>query len=163
LHRPDNERINEKKKKEFIMAQETNKKEYGMPEGQRLLCRWTMELAAFLKEKHNMERKAAMEKAHLNRELITHLGSGRVWFVYRKEDGTLREACGTLCKGISKKFDEYECKTSRKKADQWPTEVFVYWDLDKEAFRTFKASRLIKIKAATVVNCMHSKRFTVKG
>ena len=134
-----------------------------MPEGQRLLCRWTMELAAHLKEKHNMERKAAMEKAHLNRELITHLGSGRVWFVYRKEDGTLREACGTLCKGISKKFDEYECKTSRKKADQWPTEVFVYWDLEKDAFRTFKASRLIKIKAATIVNSQHSKRFTVKG
>ena len=151
MHRPDNERINEKKKKEFIMAQETKKKEYGMPEGQRLLCRWTMELAAFLKEKHNMERKAAMEKAHLTRELITHLGSGRVWFVYRKEDGTEREACGTLCPGISTEFDSYELKDSKKKQDKWPTEQFVYWDLEKQGFRTFKASRLIKIKAATIV------------
>ena len=145
------------------MAQETKKKEYGMPEGQRLLCRWTMELAAFLREKRMKDKKTAMELAHLNRELITRLGSGRVWFVYRKEDGTVREACGTLCKGISKQFDEYVCKTSSKKADKWPTEVFTYWDLDKEEFRTWKASRLIKIKAATVVNCQHSKRFTVNG
>ena len=128
-----------------------------MPERQRLLSRWTMELAAHLQQEHDMERKRAMELAHLNRELITNLGSGRVWFVYEKEDGTEREACGTLCRGVSKKFDEYECKGSRKKADQWPTEVFTYWDLDKQAFRTWKASRLVRIKAVTAVNCMHSK------
>ena len=139
------------------MAQETSKKVYEMPERQRLLCRWTMELAAHLQQECDMERKMAMELAHLNRNLITHLGSGRVWFVYEKEDGTEREAQGTLCRGVSKKFDEYECKGSRKKADQWPTEVFTYWDLDKQAFRTWKASRLVKIKAVTAVNCMHSK------
>ena len=138
------------------MAQET-KKQFVMPERQRLLSRWTMELAAHLQQEHDMERKTAMELAHLNRELITHLGSGRVWFVYRKEDGTLRSARGTLCKGISEQFDEYECKGSRKKADQWPTEVFTYWDLDKQAFRTWKASRLIRIKAVTIVNCQHEK------
>ena len=136
---------------------ETTKKEFGMPERQRLLCRWTMELAAYLQKEHDMEKKAAMELAHLNRELVTHLGSGRVWFVYLKEDGTEREACGTLCKGVSKLFDAYECKTSHEKADQWPTEVFTYWDLDKEAFRTWKASRLVKIKAATIVNCQHTR------
>ena len=121
------------------MAQKKTKKTYSMPEKQRLLCRWTMELAAFLQERRPMDRKKAMELAHLNRELITRLGSGRVWFVYRKEDGSLREACGTLCNGISKAFDEYECKKI----------------LEKEGFRTFKASNLIKIKAATIVNCMH--------
>ena len=113
-----------------------------MPERQRLLCRWTMELAAFLQERRPMDRKKAMELAHLNRELITRLG--------------LREACGTLCNGISKAFDEYECKKIRKKDDMWPTETFTYWDLEKEGFRTFKASRLIKIKAATIVNGIHS-------
>lgn len=145
------------------MKMETKERAYEMPEMQRLLCSWTMDLAAYLRKKHNMDKKRAMELAHLNRELITHLGSGRVWFVYQKEDGTLREACGTLCKGISKAFDEYVCKTSHKKADQWPTEVFVYWDLDKEAFRTFKASRLIKIKAATIVNAIHGSRLMVNG
>ena len=139
------------------MAQKKSKKTYSMPEKQRLLCRWTFELAAFLQEEHNMDKKAALELAHLNRELILHLGSGRVWFVYQKEDGTLREAQGTLCNGISQKFDEYECKKIRKKDDMWPTEAFTYWDLEKEGFRTFKASRLIKIKAATIVNCMHRR------
>ena len=126
-----------------------------MPEKQRLLCRWTMELAAFLQEEHNMDKKAALELAHLNRELILHLGSGRVWFIYMKEDGTLREARGTLCNGISQKFDEYEYKNNFSTDSRWPTETFTYWDLEKEGFRTFKASNLIKIKAATIVNCMH--------
>ena len=112
-----------------------------------------------------MDKKAALELAHLNRELILHLGSGRVWFIYMKEDGTLREARGTLCNGISQKFDEYEYKNNFSTDSRWPTETFTYWDLEKEGFRTFKASNLIKIKAATIVNCMHSRgqRSKVKG
>ena len=104
------------------MAQKKTKKTYSMPEKQRLLCRWTFELAAFLQEEHNMDKKAALELAHLNRELILHLGSGRVWFVYMKEDGSLREAQGTLCNGISQKFDEYEYKNNFSTDSRWPTE-----------------------------------------
>ena len=123
-----------------------------MPERQRLLNSWVMELGNYLMSEHFLNKKTAMELAHLNRELITRLGEGRVWFVYRKEDGTEREACGTLCPGISTEFDSYELKDSKKKQDKWPTEQFVYWDLEKQGFRTFKASRLIKIKAATIVS-----------
>ena len=47
------------------MAQKKTKKTYSMPEKQRLLCRWTFELAAFLQEEHNMDKKAALELAHL--------------------------------------------------------------------------------------------------
>lgn len=133
------------------MTQKIIKKQYGMPERQRLLNSWVMELGNYLMSEHFLDKKTAMELAHLNRELITRLGEGRVWFVYRKEDGTEREACGTLCPGISTEFDSYELKDSKKKADKWPTEQFVYWDLEKQDFRTFKASRLIKIKAATIV------------
>ena len=133
------------------MTQKIIKNQYGMPERQRLLNSWVMELGNYLMSEHNMDKKTAMELAHLNRELITRLGEGRVWFVYRKEDGTEREACGTLCPGISTEFDSYELKDSKKKQDKWPTEQFVYWDLEKQGFRTFKASRLIKIKAATIV------------
>ena len=39
---------------------ETTKKEYEMPEMQRLLCRWTMDLAAFLREKHSMDKKGGV-------------------------------------------------------------------------------------------------------
>ena len=133
------------------MTQKIIKNQYGMPERQRLLNSWVMELGNYLMSEHFLDKKTAMELAHLNRELITRLGEGRVWFVYRKEDGTEREACGTLCPGISTEFDNYELKDSKKKADKWPTEQFVYWDLEKQGFRTFKASRLIKIKAATIV------------
>ena len=134
------------------MAQETKERAYEMPEMQRLLCSWTMDLAAYLRQKYNMEL------AHLNRELLTRLGTGRVWFDYKKLDGTIREACGTLCKGISEDFDAYKCKgtPAPKQADKWLTECFVYWDLEEGGFRTFKASRLIKIKAATIVNGIHS-------
>ena len=129
-----------------------------MSEMQRLLCTWTMDLAAFLRKKYNMDKKRALELAHLNRELLTRLGTGRVWFDYKKLDGTIREACGTLCKGISKDFDAYKCKgtPAPKQPDKWLTECFVYWDLEEGGFRTFKASRLIKIKAATIVNGIHS-------
>lgn len=133
------------------MTQKIIKNQYGMPERQRLLNSWVMELGNYLMSEHFLDKKTAMELAHLNRELITRLGEGRVWFVYRKEDGTEREACGTLCPGISTEFDSYELKDSKKKQDKWPTEQFVYWDLEKQGFRTFKASRLIKIKAATIV------------
>ena len=133
------------------MTQKIIKNQYGMPERQRLLNSWVMELGNYLMSEHDMDKKTAMELAHLNRELITRLGEGRVWFVYRKEDGTEREACGTLCPGISTEFDSYELKDSKKKQDKWPTEQFVYWDLEKQGFRTFKASRLVKIKAATIV------------
>ena len=133
------------------MTQKIIKNQYGMPERQRLLNSWVMELGNYLMSEHFLDKKTAMELAHLNRQLITRLGEGRVWFVYRKEDGTEREACGTLCPGISTEFDSYELKDSKKKQDKWPTEQFVYWDLEKQGFRTFKASRLIKIKAATIV------------
>ena len=74
------------------MVQETSKKEYQMPEMQRLLCSWTMDLAAFLRSKYNMDKKRALELAHLNRELLTRLGTGRVWFVYRKVSRAMSKA-----------------------------------------------------------------------
>ena len=117
-----------------------------VPEGQRLLNRWTMELAALFRSEYDMDKRRALELAHLNRVLLTRLGSGKVWFVYQKEDGTEREAVGTLCPGISKEFDSYESK-GKKRAAEWPTEVFTYWDLERKAFRTFKASKVIRIKS----------------
>ena len=134
------------------------KKKYAMSEVQRLLLSWTMELASYLREEYGMERKAALEKAHLSRSLIMYLGDGVVEFVYEKEDGTERVARGTLCKGISRKFDGYEYVESDNKTVVWPREDFTYWDLDRDGFRTFKASRLMRIKAHSAVNCIHSRK-----
>ena len=100
------------------MEKSNLKKAHGMPEHQRLLCRWTMELAALLVREHNLTKSRALELAHLNRKLLMRLGSGKVRFVYQKEDGTEREALGTLCRGIAPAFDAYESK-GKKKEEQW--------------------------------------------
>lgn len=133
------------------METKTEKKIAIVPERQRLLSRWVMELAAFLQDEYDISRTSAMELAHLTRELLQRMGEGKVWFEYRKDDGSIREAVGTLCPGISDKFDRYEVKGDNHGHNRWPCEQFVYWDLEREAFRTFKAHKLIKIKAATIV------------
>jgi hypothetical protein len=130
-----------------------------MSENQRLLLSWTMDLAGLMRSRYDMEKKAALEKAHLNRNLVMYLGEGVVTFVYEEADGTEREARGTLCKGVSKAFDAWSTKkTEKEEAAIWPRDHFVYWDLDAEAFRSWNASRLLKIKGRSVVNCLHEKQ-----
>ena len=136
----------------------TKKQKYSMSEFQRLLCSWTMELASFFEDECDMDQKTALEKAHLNRSLQMYLGDGVVTFYYEKDDGTVRKARGTLEHGISRKFDEYVYVRGRDSYEyEWPREDFTYWDLDKEQFRTFKASRLLKIEAYSAVNVLHEK------
>ena len=130
-----------------------------MSENQRLLLSWTMDLAGLMRSRYDMEKKAAMEKAHLNRNLVMYLGEGVVTFVYEEADGSEREARGTLCKGVSKAFDDWTPKkTDEEESSKWPRDYFVYWDLDAEAFRSWNASRLLKIKGRSVVNCLHEKQ-----
>jgi len=81
-----------------------------------------------------------------------------VTFYYEKDDGTVRKARGTVRHGISRKFDEYVyVKADKASYYEWPREDFTYWDLDKEQFRTFKASRLLKIEAYSAVNVYTKK------
>ena len=92
----------------------------------RLMSRWVMLLAS------NM--------------LLDKLGKGIVCFSYIKENGNIRYARGTLCRGVSKGFDSYMSKGVKKKRDNSNTDgVYVYWDLDWEEFRSFKASHLLNI------------------
>ena len=77
----------------------------------------------------------------------------------RKEDGTEREAWGTMCHGFCPEFDSYVLKGSKRKDDQWPTEQFTYWDLEKQGFRTFKAHRIVKILGVEIPNIIHSKDY----
>ena len=85
-----------------------------MKQEQRLLRRWTFNLA---------------------NELIDE--------GWDRKDGTVRRAHGTLCKGISKEFDHYEYKTEHQKKN--PLGVFTYYDLDATGFRTFHATKLVRI------------------
>ena len=113
-----------------------------MKEEQRLLRRWTFNLANELIDE-GKDRKYAFKQAHLCRRLLQCLGLGKVVFEYYKKDGTVRRAHGTLCKGVSKEFDHYEYKTEQKKEN--PFGVFTYFDLDAMGFRSFSATKLIRI------------------
>ena len=115
---------------------------------QLLMNRWTFELANHLMSEENMKRREAFKKAYLTRRLLEALGRGVVTFLYEKDNGEERTARGTLCPGISVDFDRYEYKREDSEAFSHALErgVFVYFDLERGAFRSFAAKRLMEIR-----------------
>ena len=108
-------------------------------------------LANFLVNKRGFDRSKAFKCAHAIYRLTNELAKGLLEFSYMKDDGTLRHARGTLCDGVSDRFDEWKRKQAEKPKDKKaesknkPREIITYWDLDKEGFRTFRADRLIEV------------------
>ena len=111
----------------------------------RLSNRWVFDCANRLIADEGMERKCAFGQAVKAFHLLEQLGKGEVRFEYLKANGELRKARGTLCHGISDDFDHYVYKD--EDADTFTRVlrrgVYVYFDLDRRAFRTFKAHSLI--------------------
>ena len=68
------------------------------------------------------------------------LRAGAVHFVFQKQDGEVREAFGTL----HPDFFQYEYKGSDRAEN--PTAI-KYFDLDKNAWRSFRAERILKVAA----------------
>ena len=108
-------------------------------------------LANFLVNKRGFDRSKAFKCAHAIYRLTNELAKGLLEFSYIKDDGTLRHARGTLCDGVSNRFDEWKRKQAEKPKDKKaksktkPREIITYWDLDKEGFRSFRADRLIEV------------------
>ena len=108
-------------------------------------------LANFLVNKRGFDRSKAFKCAHAIYRLTNELAKGLLEFSYIKDDGTLRHARGTLCDGVSDRFDEWKRKQAEKPKDKKaesknkPREIITYWDLDKEGFRSFRADRLIEV------------------
>ena len=109
----------------------------------RLGNRWVFDCANRLIEDEGMERKNAFRQAAKAYHLLGRLGKGEVLFEYVKANGELRKARGTLCHGISPELDSYEFKDDKPDVGQKDFGIIVYFDLDKEEFRSFKAERLI--------------------
>ena len=111
----------------------------------------TCRLANFLVNKRGFDRSKAFKCAHAIYRLTNELAKGLLEFSYMKNDGTLRHARGTLCDGVSDRFDEWKRKQAEKPKDKKaesktrPREIITYWDLDKEGFRSFRADRLIEV------------------
>ena len=116
-------------------------------ESRRMMSSWTLELANWLMIEKDLERREAFLKAHLVRRLLDRLGQGVVVFQYRKENGEIRQARGTLCPGVSEDFDHYEYMRDDSDAFSRADErgVYVYFDLDRRAFRSFAAWRLVEV------------------
>ena len=74
------------------------------------------------------------------------LGEGEAVFTYKKDNGFLRRARGTLCRGISEVYDRWQPAKTKNQRESETNTSFTYFDLDIEAFRSFKAENLIDIK-----------------
>lgn len=109
----------------------------------RLSNRWVFDCANRLIADESMERKRAFAQAKKVFHLLEQLGRGEVRFEYLKANGEGRKARGTLCHGISPAFDNYEFKNGEPNEGQTDFGIITYWDLDREAFRSFKAHSLV--------------------
>ena len=102
---------------------------------------WMNTMARYLMDEYDgMPFGVAMERSCYAFKILWLLGMGETYFVYIKDDGTIREARGTL--------NPDEIPADAYKGDgepaqkPWPRDVYTYWDLEKEAWRSFKVSQL---------------------
>ena len=111
----------------------------------RLRSRWVMMEASKIMEARNVTRSFALISAWRAWRLLDALSQGSVFFSYKKDTGDTRMAVGTLCRGIDRHFDDYLSKNAgRVKDAKRESCCFVYWDIEKEGFRTFKSYQLME-------------------
>lgn len=102
----------------------------------RNLLKEIMSLAWSFVRKNGYSMSEALKCAWTNIKLRALLHKKVVEFYFKKTDGTLRQAFGTLMSGrIS------ETKGTKKTADNCQ----VYFDTEKNEYRCFKKCNLIKI------------------
>lgn len=95
-----------------------------------------MSLAWSFVRKNGYSMSEALKCAWTNIKLRALLHKKVVEFYFKKTDGTLRQAFGTL---MSNRIPE--TKGTKKAADNCQ----VYWDCEKEEWRCFKKCNLMKI------------------
>lgn len=79
-----------------------------------------------------------LKKAWANFKLVRKMGQGVVKFYFQKVDGSIREAYGTLKKGL---MPEIKGEDKRAKNDT----VQVYFDTEKQEYRCFKKLNLVTL------------------
>lgn len=96
-----------------------------------------MRMAWSFVRKNGYTMSEALKCAWANVKLRTMLRNRIVEFYFKKTDGTLRQAFGTLKEGLIGEIKG----TGRKTNDN----LQVYWDTEKEEYRCFKKCNLVKI------------------
>lgn len=109
----------------------------------RLLARWRMELAHHLQEKHGVCAHEAIVRASHVCRLLQLMGKDCVYFKYRKSDGSVRHAAGTLA---ARFIPESEISDHNKKMKEeiWPRDYFSYYDVVSNGWRSFTAMGLME-------------------
>ena len=78
-------------------------------------------------------------------EFKNALREGEVNFVFKKKDGTIREARGTLKPELILKNEVKESDEEKPKKKRIITEdVICYFDLDKSAWRSFRFEQFLE-------------------
>ena len=112
------------------------------------LSSWVMERANRMTTEYGVPQDEACRKAHLAKHLVELMGQGVVTFQYRKLDGTLRQARGTLCRDCSPEYDEALRRMAERnpenetRTQENPLDTVTYWDMDKRGWRTFLIRKL---------------------
>lgn len=96
-----------------------------------------MSLAWQFVRKNGFTMSEALKCAWANMKLKLQMKSKIVEFYFKKTDGTLRQAFGTLKENLIGEVKG----TGRKPNDN----LQVYWDTEKEEYRCFKKCNLVKM------------------
>ena len=96
-----------------------------------------MSLAWQFVRKNGFTMSEALKCAWANMKLKLQMKSKIVKFYFKKTDGTLRQAFGTLKENLIGEVKG----TGRKPNDN----LQVYWDTEKEEYRCFKKCNLVKM------------------
>lgn len=81
------------------------------------------------------------------KEFYERLNNEKVHFEFRKKDGTVREAYGTLMKDyLPSPAHSYDTRSSarEKMKRAFPEDSVLYFDLEKNSFRSFKMQNFLK-------------------
>lgn len=100
--------------------------------------RTIMTMAWQFVKRNGLELSEALKKAWQVFKLKAKMAKGIVRFYFRKVDGTIREAYGTLRSDL---MPEIKGDDTRKKNDT----VQAYYDTEKQSFRCFKLANLVQV------------------
>jgi len=97
-----------------------------------------MATAWAVRKSENVTMSEALRQAWKSFKLKMRMKTEVVKFAFRKVDGTLREAVGTLMDSV---VSAYERKTKGERTPNYSLQT--YWDMEKQQFRCYKVSGLL--------------------
>lgn len=97
-----------------------------------------MATAWAVRKSENVTMSQALRQAWKSFKLKMRMKTEVVKFAFRKVDGTLREAVGTLMDSV---VSAYERKTNGERTPNYSLQT--YWDMEKQQFRCYKVSGLL--------------------